>query len=424
MKYLKLYDYFREISWVNVAQWMIVCGIFTERYYELAILLLVTLLNIIILRRFEGGWKILLMMLGLLIYSSITLAVYHYSPEKFVQQYLLLFFTLMFYHSFFHLNVPDLKALFRKYLYIAYIVALLGVIQAIVYYFSEINIFSFLYGRIDVLVSPKILRITSIVDEPSYLSTLLTPAVAYYLLLDKTEPVDNKFRKYITYLCVFLTFSTITYFIVILILLYKYLIYKKSLVVKVLVSILIIGGIGSFTYLLSMDVPGSQQGLFSEISMKLRETTGAITDMEVDSFEDLNMSSYATLTNFWVALHAPGRIFGTGLGTHEQNYYSTYLSMSPLYGTNAMEGYSLFNRILSEFGMIGIFSVILIFCLWYNKNSRINICVMFIILTFLIRGGHYTRYGTIFFFFLYYYSSDIAFRLKSKMIKDKPVLSD
>ena len=134
--------------------------------------------------------------------------------------------------------------------------------------------------------------------------------------------------------------------------------------------------------------------------------------MDPDVFETLNMSSYATMVNVWVALNAPNRIMGTGLGTHELNYYREYKSDYIFYGLNAQDGYSLLNRLYSEFGVLG-----LILCLWviyrnYNLNNIINISVFFLILTLLIRGGHYVRYGFIFWAFLYYYSGSFIYSSK------------
>ena len=58
--------------------------------------------------------------------------------------------------------------------------------------------------------------------------------------------------------------------------------------------------------------------------MKLQDTYEGFIAMDPDVFETLNMSSYATMVNVWVALNAPNRIMGTGLGTHELNYYREY----------------------------------------------------------------------------------------------------
>ena len=75
----------------------------------------------------------------------------------------------------------DIPALFAKYLCIAHVVAYLGIIQFAVYYICGIDIFCWVYGRASFEVLPGILRVSSIIDEPSYLSTILTPAFAYYL---------------------------------------------------------------------------------------------------------------------------------------------------------------------------------------------------------------------------------------------------
>ena len=108
--------------------------------------------------------------------------------------------------------------------------------------------------------------------------------------------------------------------------------------------------------------------------------------------------------------------FSNSLST-EQNYYSTYKSNFSGYGQNAQDGYSLVIRIFSEFGIIGVFFLFLFIIRNLNITNPINISVLFLIGQLLIRGGHYTLYGTIFFFFLYYYTS------KRKVIQNiKPTI--
>lgn len=405
-----------KFNWKNLSQWLIVGGIFTERYYEFMILMIVGIVNTYIWKKFEINIKLLVFFVALFFYSLILLSSTHYTPYKFFQQYFLLFLFFVFYYSFFYLNRNEILNIFRKYLFIAYFVALLGVIQWFIYFLTEINIFSFIYGRITIIMGPRILRINSIIDEASYLSTLLTPAATYYIILKGTLSQKEKFRKYIIYACIFLTFSSVTYLIMVLVIIYKYLFVRKYLIAKV-ITLIILTTVGSgFFFLLSTPKIEQEKNIFSDIVMKITDTTLAFKDLDPESFDMLNMSSYATITNIWVAMNAPNRCLGTGLGTHEQNYYKTYYSDSIFYGINAAEGYSLFNRIFSEFGFVGIILLLLLIGKLYNKESIINISVFFIILTLLIRGGHYTRYGTIFFFYLYYYTSS---RIIKKRISDQ-----
>lgn len=148
----------------------------------------------------------------------------------------------------------------------------------------------------------------------------------------------------------------------------------------------------------------NNESIFKGITERIDDSLKGINNLEPIYFERLNLSSYALISNLWVAINAPNRIYGTGLGTHEQNYLNTYKSDYQYYGFNQKDGYSLFNRIFSEFGIIGLFVLFIFVFKWFNSRSFINICAFFLILSFILKGGHYVRYGLIFWTFMYYYS--------------------
>jgi hypothetical protein len=145
----------------------------------------------------------------------------------------------------------------------------------------------------------------------------------------------------------------------------------------------------------------------------LSETLNASDAKFADSYEDMNASTYALLVNKWVAANAPSRIFGTGLGTHEQSYKKLYNNNTyQLYGLNSEDGYSLYNRIFSEFGYVGLVSLFVFLIIFLNTKNIINLSVLFFIIAVIIRGGHYTLYGTVMFFYLYYLTSKSSGRYK------------
>lgn len=387
----------------NLFSWLLVVGIFTERYIEVSVITIICLLIFFYRHQLKISRVLVLLFVGVFAMSLFSVAFNKYSFVKPVQQYVILLYYSVCYYVIFStiLKNKSVSFIFDKYLAVANVVAIIGLVQFLVYLLSGYNICGFIYntGRIPVVI-PHIIRITSILDEPGYCALLLTPAFVYYLM-GESEKVNHFWRKWIVYVTVFLTFSAATYLILFIAIVYF--VFKKirSRALKYMLTGLFLIFIYSASVHYS-DNDSTTDGAFSALTSKLSETTGAFVDMDPYSFELLNLSSYSTMTNAWVALNAPTRLIGTGIGTHSQNYELLYKSDFEYYGLNKEDGYSLFNRIYSEFGILGI--GLLLFFLYKNGNKKdmINVSVLFLLITLCIRGGNYVRYGTVFFFFLYY----------------------
>lgn len=291
-----------------------------------------------------------------------------------------------------------MDGLFYKYLQIAFFVAIIGLIQFIVYYLLSRDIIV-LFSHNAPEMNPGIIRITSILHEPGYLAGILIPAGVYHF----NSLIENKSKKNIIHFSVILasiilTFSNAAYIVFSLALGYLLILKRKK-------SVLLF--IAGFILFLSFKIPITikKNNIFFERPFRIMEQTfSGLNELNVNMFEKLNTSTFALLSNLYVSVNAPSRIFGTGLGTHEQNYKSVYSSLHNEYGQNAQDGYSLLIRIYSEFGIVGIFLLFLFIVKNHNSKNIINLSVLFLIFQFFIRGGHYTLYGTIFFFFFYYYS--------------------
>jgi hypothetical protein len=165
--------------------------------------------------------------------------------------------------------------------------------------------------------------------------------------------------------------------------------------------------LGAFSMVgkLYLDNNDSEHNAFSDIVMKLDETSEGFKMTNPYDYENLNLSSYATLANLWVAENAPSRIVGTGLGTHEQSYYRLYKSDFDLYGLNSKDAYSVGTRVFSEFGVVGILIFVIFILKNINRLSVINIASFLTIFSFVIRGGHYTAFGFVFWLMLFYYTN-------------------
>jgi hypothetical protein len=222
--------------------------------------------------------------------------------------------------------------------------------------------------------------------------------------LQKNYWKQHKRRVIILVTALLLTFATIGYFVMFFFLIYQYrkiiLKYCYVLIVPIIIFVLFI-----------LNYSTESQGMDSSwkaMVAKTSESINAFSDFEPEYFEVLNLSSYALLTNLWVANEAPCRLTGTGLGTHEINYEMEYQSNFFQYGLNQTDAYSLFTRLYSEFGVIGIFLVIYLLFKYRNTNNPINIAILIVFISYFIRGGHYFIYGVVFYAYLFYYTSSIT----------------
>ncbi len=134
-----------------------------------------------------------------------------------------------------------------------------------------------------------------------------------------------------------------------------------------------------------------------------------------------NLSTYALYSNYRVTKEAflKNPLFGTGIGTYEDNYYmyiNKIIPKTPIrekYHLNDKDANSLFMRMLVEIGLIGVI-IFLLFTFFNRVNfSSNNIDQRFfwafnngifvLIVLRLLRQGHYTSLGFIMFIMLYYF---------------------
>lgn len=388
-------------------QWILLIGIVLGRYTELLCVLIVAY---IILKIQKYQFKLSKIHVGLIIifFLSFFLILSNgYKYDKFFQQAILLAIYIICYYQFFFFAKQQIPSLFNKYIQLMYVLCILGLIQFTVCLLFQIDIFPF---TLDGYVEPKpqrIMRIHSILAEAGNLGTCLVPVIAY-VLLEKDYFKENKKKTITIVITYLLTFATISYVLLAIILLVK--VYIKLRNAKYVLIGLMIFIIPYFIGIMTSnteDATIENTDFLGMIQKKIVQSLTFQNDItEPNDFESLNASSYALLTNLWVSINAPSRLIGTGLGTHQENYYNTYSSSDYyLYGLNSQDAYSLLIRMFSEFGIIGLFIYFTFILRHFNPKNIINICVLFLLISVLIRGGNYVIYGTIMFHFMYYYTS-------------------
>lgn len=386
----------------NVDQWLVVLGIFAHRL-EVIFLLIILIILIYRHKTIFLSKRILISFTFIFITSMITISLLNYDFAFFFRQFFVIFFYFTVYNFFFQSNKYDLINVFSKYIKICYLVSILGLVQFTLYIVNQFNIFSFI-NKASSIDGTQFSRISSITSEPSNLAILLTPAIVYYLLSNKS--LKNSILSYkkkhffIIFITAILTFSSIFYLILVLIMIFKITVLKKNKLIKYVSIIMIIFlGTGS---LVSKQINFDDYGVFKNNFAKIFQTLDNFTNLNYESFEDLNASTFATLVNLSVAVKSPNRITGSGLGTHEQNYLSIYPTNRGYVAKNMKDAYSMGIRIFSEFGFLGLVILLLFFIIHFNKSSLINMSVLFLLISLFLRGGNFVLYGVIFFLFMYY----------------------
>lgn len=403
---MNLKQEFSEKSWRDVVQWAMVLGIVTERYVECLLIIFLSVFLLLRERTFYLSKKSILFLITISFVSVVNICLVDYPLLKFIQQMFFISIFTISYGNLFHIVVNDTGELFRKYLRVMVWVAWGAVLQFVVWLITKYDIFSFIYGEES--FREEAFRLHSIIDEPGFMVSLMLPAVSALVF-------SREIREYIGFLGGFaiffayvFSFATIGYFmlglifIVWLIRLLMSLSVKKLLFFTVLIAIII----GCFETLIND--PDDKYNL----KTKIVDTFENIFSDNPYDFESLNTSTYALLSNLWVANNAPSRIFGTGLGTHQYNYeFSEYLPTEKITSVigkeelNSTDAYSIGVRVFSEFGWVGLVAIILWFIKFLYPRNIVNLGVAFYLVAMFLRGGHYFRYGFVFFIFLYIYSS-------------------
>lgn len=375
-------------------QWIVLWGICLGRFVEPICIILILLFC----RKKYNSPRICLFLILLFVHFVIADFITDYPWAKFLQQFTVISLMTLGYYQFFHNYVPFIQELWNKYMKISLWMCYIGYLQYGVFLLLGHD---YIGGLARFQLETQFTRMHGILLEPGNFAAFITPAVAY-CWLNRHEKDMKKKSLYLMTLAMLLTFTTIGYFSLFIIFVY---IFRKTILKYCWLTIIPL--LMFVTYVINFKTADENAGnnKFDTMLMKFSYTYNALSNIKPEHFESLNLSSYAIISNLWVANNAPCRLIGTGLGTHEINYESVYPDTgSNVYGLNKTDAYSLFTRIYSEFGYIGIIMLFVFIFKLFNGKNHINVALAFMLLSLLIRGGHYFIYGVIFFVYCYYYT--------------------
>lgn len=385
----------KSVDYQNLLEWCVIISITLMRVESIMMVLL------LIIQKWKGMSRYFWIALILFLHAFFISLLFDYQIDKSIQQIVLIGLHGVAYYGFIKKRRYNIEKLWGKYYRYCEILAYLGIFQAFCLIVLHLDPFAFVNDGISSNVDQDgELRLHSIFKESGYLASFMVPYIVFSLSNFRRI---NKIKFVLSFLVFIGTFSSAAYVILFFYFLYRLCISKYRYVGYILIPFLL----SSIVAVLGEIGNNSGNKSLSSSSKKVKETLEAISDLNPYALESFNLSTYATLTNFWVALNAPSRVVGTGIGTHEQSYTRLYKSGFRNYGLNKEDAYSLFTRLYSEFGVIGISIFFLFVIKNYNKRNSINIACFFYLMSILIRGGHYTFNGVFLFVMIYFFTSKL-----------------
>lgn len=253
-------------------------------------------------------------------------------------------------------------------------------------------------------------RFCSFLTEPAHYAIVVLPACYYFL----------KLKKYIPFLIIFtslvLTESSIAYIGCALMF-----ILPNINLARIKYAIAIVPFVLAIFYWVYTNN--------EKVKMRFDDTYSSLKVLETGKFESrTNISTYALLSNFYIAkenfIEHP---FGSGIGSHYYMYHSEYkkLMRTPEYiktlkldDINSKDAASLFIRLLSEFGIIGILATLFLLYLvvkcFRDKTQIVEQSIGIYILLKLFRDGHYFPPELFFFVLIFYFSYTKSFLFKNE----------
>jgi len=303
----------------------------------------------------------------------------------------------------------DIEKIFSYYMKGAYIVSIIGIIEVISYYigFRPGYDYKWLLNKWSLVPnSSGGIRMNSIFSEASQCAIMIAPAafvVIYNIIFRKNYFIHTQKGLVILLATVLTTSSTgfIGFFITgILIIL------NHAKISNFIGAGVLFFALGSLLY-----------GNSPEFKKRVDSGLGLWVEGDF-SRDNVNSSSFVLYNNYHIALEnfKANPIAGTGLGSHAvafEKYSLTKQAGILNIDFNKSDANSMFLRLLSETGIMGIFFILLFIFKFYVIRSKKNInsqhwiigsAVLVIIILYLLRQGNYFINGFPIFMWIYYYN--------------------
>ena len=345
-----------------------------------------------------------------IIIGIVNILLLNNSVFNFVKIFSGLLISTYFFYSLIHLKNFNVKLYFKIYCKLCLLVSILGLVQVISFLlnFKFGFDYTWVFNKWGIIKGGVIgIRVNSILAEPSQLGIVLSPAlfVSVRNLIKRRTLYFKRWQSLLIIIIVILTTSTIAYFGLLL----AILINIKSFKIRYIFIGLLISIFGFFLAYKNVN----------EFKLRVDAAKGLWLDENFD-IVNTNNSSFVLYNNLHIAkqnlLRKP--LFGTGLGSHEtafKNFSLTKKLLNYKFEFNVKDGNSLFIRLCTETGLIGII-LMMFFCaknliIESDKNEKFEVryvisnAIFILIVLTLMRQGNYMLNGLPLMFLMYYYNN-------------------
>jgi len=408
----------RALDLINyVAVFAIFCGglSFSDAYFmELRASYLIMFVAFILIVPFLGeiyfNRTFLLIFFALSFFSVFNIFIGRDSAALFSKQFIGILLNAFFFYLLIRVNDCDTKRLFRVYLNIAFVVALIGVVQEASYLLRFEPGYDFhgwlpKWGIVN-SIRGNFLRVNSILPEPSFFCIVMMPAffTSMASLSHNGVKLMSGWKSAIIVISVFLAFSATGYvgfLCATFLLLVNH--YRKHHVAAYAILICLL------FYMVYNNV--------YEVRVRIDDSADVLRGRT--TLANANPSTNSLFANALVAYNSfkANPAFGSGLGSHKVSYEkyigdirgddSEYVDM-----INREDAASLFLRLVSETGLLGVLLFFIFIFKFYISRKRdptgylwiISNAALVMFLLKLLRMGHYFVDGLFFFLWIYYFA--------------------
>jgi len=380
---------------------------FIELRFFYLIIALTLLLWLPILRDFVFNKIFLLPFFFLILTSIICVLIGLNSKVLLLKQVFGIGINAIWFYIFIKINEFNIVRIFKIYLNIAFVVALIGLFQYFSYSFNFTPGYNYKWFLPFWIVYPtgSLLRINSILPEPAGFCVSMMPAlfVSIHSFIAKDDFLQHRLKSLIILIVFFMSFSSVGYFGAILVLLVIGINYRQTRTIFIIAIASCL-----FFFAAFKSSPDFRNRLLGYVKVINKEA----------KLEKVNLSVYASYSNFLVTKESffLSPLIGSGFGSYELTYRKYIDKVTkleePREYVNMHDSSSLFLRLLSETGLFGLGLFLFFISRFYlfNKNKErvaiwvINNSIFVFFIIRLIRVGHYFTDGFFLFFWMYYVS--------------------
>lgn len=391
--------------------------------FEWSTILIFILLLVQLLSRSLHISKLFIWINIIVVFQSFILNPSNMINISVLRHFIILDIYILSISSFIIKNQTKLLLFIKNYIHLIYFIALFSIFQMLIFVVTGVSIIpqnivagvSVISGRMDSFNSEifnLLPRSIGLFTEPANFSFILFPGVfvAANKMLGRDYFNLSNGQAFVFMVAMGLTFSVVAYWGILLSLIYV--IFQINIKERRMIKKYVLTGVTffAFVYLANNSNVITKGESFIEISKEAR--SGKIMTH--------SYTSYAIISNLKIAFasQVDYNFLGSGLNTHYENYlkYSnTEIHIKDIYyGLNAAGAGSIFIRILSEFGLVGLM-IFLVFCIRHTVFTKtpsgivtLNHLSTLAVIHFSTRSGHYVNIIFILFLSLLYITKQMV----------------